>query len=272
MKPYTSLLDIISGQDSWFFNPFHETDEKTDLTKFSGTIFEALSSTKRLFKRVFWEIESADSTDIAELLLMNARIIRGILDYKNCPAGVQHRLHTIIPTWVDMSLWLYQWDKATFEKLETLEKELKEVWKFEMLQRFDSETLSATNPFYWEKTVEVLIKEIGREEFVFIALWHGGILPWVDVYLRLTSELLQDSQFYPIRFSRAKKKDKTPRIDEREEFSYLSQILEGKLLVIFDEDASSGNTLLKAETYFYEKFPSLKRILKVSNIGKFAPK
>lgn len=171
-----------------------------------------------------------------------------------------------------MSLWLYQWDETISIKLEELEKNLKNVWDFEMIQRFDTETLEETNPFYSEKTTEILRKEIGREKFVFVVLWHGGILPWVDVYLRLISELLQDSQFYPIRFSRAKKKDKIPRIDEREEFSYLSQILEGKLLVIFDEDASSGNTLLKAESYFYEKFPSLKRVLKVSNIGKFAPK
>lgn len=271
MKPYISLLDRISEEDSKFFCPFDYKDDKEDLAKFSWTIFQALHSTRKLFRDVFTDLE-IESTEIAELLFMNTRIVRGILDYKNCPAGVQYHLHTIIPTWVDMSLWLYQWDKNTLEKLNILEKNLEEVWKFEMLQRFDPETWTAMNPYYCEKTAQALIKEIGRGEFVFIALWHGGILPWVDVYLRLISKLSQESLFYPIRFSRAKKKDKIPRIDEGWEFVYLSEALDDRVLVIFDEDASSGNTLLKAETYFYEKFPSLKRVLKVSNIGKFAPK
>ena len=102
---------------------------------------------------------------------------------------------------------------------------------------------------------------------LFIALAHGGIAAGMDTYLRYCDEIgSQNSTFYVVRYSSQKQKDTEPRLSAGE-IEYLKKASEGRQVVLFDEDAASGNTITSAHKYFSNKVFPGKHLIVAVNLG-----
>jgi hypothetical protein len=122
----------------------------------------------------------------------------------------------------------------------------------------DQRTSSAMDPSYCKSSAESLTQV--DDDILFIALGNGGIAPGLDVFLRFL-ENGSDSNFYPVRFSMEKQGDLVPQLTDCE-IRYLRDLIQGKSLVIFDEDTSSGQTLDDAHTFFTDAiFPGIEDVI-----------
>jgi hypothetical protein len=199
---------------------------------------------------------------------MNARILRSILDYKDIEKDIDYI--QLVQWFLDVSTHLYNLDSHTLEILSYFTDTLHDtILSQQVVQIDDSESWVAMDPYFSKRTAHKLQQELWREDYVFITLWHGGIVPGIDVFLRLQQSTEEKGDIYPLRFSRIKHKDKTPQLWNNAEAEYISNIIQWRTIVIFDEDSSSGNTLKQARSFFESDFSGYNRILQVSNLWKW---
>jgi hypothetical protein len=83
-------------------------------------------------------------------------------------------------------------------------------------------------------------------DILLIGLGHGGVISAADTFLSLSGD---NNRFYPVRFSRRKLKDPRPQLDDAEALR-LQDLAADRVVVIHDEDCSSGTTMLSAVEYF----------------------
>jgi len=199
---------------------------------------------------------------------MNGRLLRAILDYKDITEDMDYV--ELVEWFLDVSIHLYNIDANTLENLSSFVEKIDDILlKQDVFQKDDSESWISMDPYFSNKTAHKLTQELWHDDYIFITLWHGWIVLGIDVYLRLQESTPKSWYIYPIRFSRIKHKDKTPKIGNIAELEYISKIIDGKTIIIFDEDSSSGNTLKQAREFFEWNFSIHHRILQVSNLWKW---
>lgn len=131
-------------------------------------------------------------------------------------------------------------------------------------QRIDDATLTGTDIQYSRTAAANLAAKVGQEDPFMISLGYGGFTAGIIAgleYERLTGVSLPA---YPVRYSQYKSKDRQPFISE-EERGYLTETLDGKTVVVFDEDTYSGATIGEAVCYFKRKFPETKSVIGLAN-------
>jgi len=266
---YNSPFSIIKEKDHRTFDFTHNQEIKQELHRYDGSLYQVIDSIQEQYGLIWnYDLELLPPEPILELLLMNGRILRAILDYKDVEKDMDYV--EIVEKFIDMSFKLYNLDSNTLEILSCFVDRINDtILSQPVFQQDDSESWVAMDPYFSAKTMDKLRWELWWEDYVFITLWHGGIVPGIDVFLRLQEVSDGKWKLYPIRFSRIKHKDKTPQLSNKQEWDYVSDILQSKTLIIFDEDSSSGQTLQQAKKFFEDNFSGYKKILQVANLWKW---
>lgn len=266
----TTLLEHVAGRDNRAFDFSDNKCWKSALHSFSWTVGEALDATIWGFYRIMkvW-IDDIDTNTILRTVLNNARIFRGIALQK----------------WIESKKWWYSLDyvsvledyvKCSWEltdlsvgfldSITSFSLRLWSILDLEISQRPDAESWVAMDPRFSQFSADVINKYLWREDYVFITFWNGWIVPWFEVFSKLKCLTWERWKFYPVRFSRIKSKDNIPQITLSEK-RVIEVWVQWKQIILFDEDSSSWNTLLKAEEFFQNQFPENTWIFKRSNIG-----
>lgn len=268
---YNSLFSIAKEKDHLLFDFTHNQEQKQALHRYEGRLCDVIESIQEQFQLI-WEygLELVPPELILKLLLMNGRLLRSILDSKDTEMSSHLNYPSLIEWFLDFSFCLYNLHSDTLEVLSSLVEQIDDILLYQdVFQQDDSESWVSMDPYFSQKTAYKLKEELWSGEYTFIALWHGGIIPGIDVFLRLQEQMEESGQIYPIRFSRIKHKDKKPKLWNDYESKYLSESIRWKPLIIFDEDSSSGNTLKQAREFFEWEFSGFDRILQVSNLWKW---
>lgn len=268
-----TLLDIVNSRQSIALTPRSEKDQILSLHSFSGTVWEALDDTISGFERIikYWATD-VDIKTIISTVLNNWRIFRGISSMKSIELSVwrsSFSYSSLMNDYVRNSLLLNIGSESVLDSLSNFSSKLWSMLDLEISQKPDLESWLAMNPKHTIKTAQELKSRLCRDEYIFIALWNWWIVPWFDVYSKLNRSSCRTSVLYPVRYSRIKSKDRWPQFTP-EELEYLKSIIRWKKIIIFDEDASSGNTLNNAKKYLAEQFPDNKWIILRSNIWRYA--
>ena len=208
--------------------------------------------------------------------LNSPRLLKGILEY-NIKNNV-HKPEIILNKGIDLCLKLYC-DKDDEENLESLLQFQNEVienydlYNLIIREKFDFISWEATNSLKSISSANFLKKKLDEKNgpLLFIGLANGGIAPGLDVFLNYCSQsnCLEESIFYTTRFSTRKKKDKEPCLKDSEiEYLYDSSF-DKSGIVIFDEDISSGRTILEAKKYFTDIFSNENIVILSNQISNF---
>ena len=157
------------------------------------------------------------------------------------------------------------------EEKETLEEILKKLERHKrkkIYYPYDQTTLEASNPLITERTAKKIFSYYGNEPITIIGLANGAIIAGLDLYHKL--ERIKERTIYFIRYSTQKSQDKKPHIEE-EEKEYLIKRSEESQTIIFDEDVSSGKTILSAKEYF-EKHLGIKTMIATNSFSYYYQK
>ncbi len=120
-------------------------------------------------------------------------------------------------------------------------------------QQHDSTTRDAMAIDKIDKATETLHNITADDErILLLTLCHGGLISGGAVYaLDQQQNPRPGSFFYPIRFSRAKHRDKAPRLTDKEKRA-IERYARDRQVVIFDEDISTGRTMKNAQENIQE--------------------
>ncbi len=237
---YTSLMDALESH--WV--------ELKNYHAYSGTVGSVM---KELNTALRGGLNGNTSTqNLAALVFHPPRIIRAVLDAK-----IEERVGIEMVNYaVNFGLSVYRnpllamFDSGDFSR--SLRKS--GLYVNSVSQILDNPTRNATHPYKSRNTLKLIQDDIGSHPVLFLALAHGGVAAGMDVFLRYGQK---DSLFYPIRYSRTKHHDPFPRVNAKE-ISLLKRLAEGKEIVVFDEDQTTGITLTTAVDYFNRLFENQK--------------
>ncbi len=207
---------------------------------------------------VVQELEQAyadpTSKNILQRALHPSRIIRAVLDYKIGKPFLTQPEDLMIKA-CNTALALYQKQADAQKELtafETWVSNYPGLLDQPISQEIDIITQEASEPNRNKTTASRL--NFDPTPVLFIALGHGGLAAGLDVFTRYcelrtkNDDEQGEPQFYAIRFSRIKKGDSSPQLDESEK-KYLRELAKGRQVVLFDEDSSTGETLIAARSY-----------------------
>jgi len=196
------------------------------------------------------------------------RIVRSLIDFK---ISQKNRLYKkreyleLIVEGIDLCKKVYSTDQYESE-LNSLEGHINKYPQWAEINNNrtkeveDKWTWEATNP---SKNAQTAYELSRFKKMMMISIAHGSLRAATDIFLRYQDMKPEnDSVIYPVRFSTDKFADKKPRINSVEA-EYIKQESESRKVVIFDEDVSSGETLVKAVKLF-EQFLG-KKVYAVSN-------
>lgn len=200
----------------------------------------------------------------APLILAPPRIIRAIIDYKIEQQESRHEteeIEALLRRAIQLGLDIYCRKKdGIMLRLATLANDIKtkypDLYVRSVEQHGDTLTEEAQQSTHSQQVAESLVDKVRYQDILFIALGHGGTVAGMDTFLRychLTNS--RNSEFYVVRFSTQKCKDKEPQLSDAEVQYLIEATSKGRPVVIFDEDRYSGRTLDLAEKYFSTKLP-----------------
>lgn len=262
---YKSPLDVIlekTGKKEW-----HHID--SEFQNYSGSLkdlFNQLVSIQPINR----SIDEMDLYQLTLLAIHPTRIIRGVLEYKLDTLFIQGA-EDLVNAASNLALMCYQEPAkikshiSKFKRILSPER-MNLLFKKRIIQENDETTWEASDPEYSKKTSTHILDSFGNRDILFIPLAYGGILSGIDSYLRyLNSSSSKGSKFYPVRFSTNKLLDIEPRLCSSE-VKYLTEAAIDREVVLFDEDAYTGNTIEKARKYFKEKVFVNKEVHAVINM------
>ena len=193
-------------------------------------------------------------------------------DYNEYIAEVKQRLEWIVPTLFKVHLWdieIYKEAKNWLEEIIDLFSDPIFYWENWL---YKADKVSLASSFSW-----ISMRQASRINSLvypnswgfFIALWNGGIAPWIDVFNKLYS-LSWDTwfRFTTTRFSSHKLHDREPTISPSE-LKLIIDESEGWTIVIFDEDSDTGTTLKSIESFFLERIPKDTDLIVLSNCWSY---
>ncbi len=239
---------------SSIFERVSDYEAQQENQEFHGTLDEIMRNTE----------DAIEKDNPIRKLLFTPRIVRTYIDH-NIRSGNSEDL---VAQSIDLALNIYSGSDDAKEKLkelidDTIGQGLEEIFVKKTIQEKDSISWTASRPEYSEDTARYLNDQVGGRPILFVALAHGGTAPGMDVFLRYKDMTETDSAFYTVRFSRLKHGDRIPRLSGYE-VEHLREDSEGRNIVIFDEDRSSGETLDSAEGFFRDILPE-KEIMTAEN-------
>lgn len=133
-------------------------------------------------------------------------------------------------------------------------------------QPLDKTTHRATGASYsFSTAIDLAEKQLDKPPF-FLALCHGGLVSTVQTGLYYESLENAGSQLYPVRYSRAKAEDSTPKVSS-EELGMFATAASDHTLIVADEDAATGYTMATMVRYLRENIPGAD-VLGVVNYDK----
>lgn len=235
------------------YNSLFDTVNYTDIRKSTdlyGSVIQVLTQLE-------YSLGNNTPDALATQVLHPARITRAVLNHKEqLTAREKDTKGTVevVQAAAKLGLNTYRQSSEASQSLTTFADTATRIWgkgflDIHIQQEFDEITWEATTPERSKNTAERLAdRHMGN--VLFIALGHGGVSAGMDVFLRYCERVgSSDSDFYPVRFSRLKMADTTPRLTQ-EELQHLRILAQDRSVVVFDEDASSGDTLNTAERFF----------------------
>lgn len=142
-------------------------------------------------------------------------------------------------------------------------KELNGLLSHQYRKVIDLFSVQGSKPERSRKISKKIQEKFKGEDILFLALGNGGTNPGLEIFTIYEQETgNKNSQFYPIRFSRVKKEDKEPRLTKNDK-QYLKD-LNPTRIILFDEDTSTGDTIVFAKDYISKIFPNQQIITAVN--------
>lgn len=229
--------------------------------RYSGFLEDVLSGLEALAEKPGWTIE-----DHANLVLHPSRIIRAVVDYKI--ANPELQLEEAVRGAIAFALSVYTEPRdlpaktRAFREYATgLTNGTIPLLSTTVIQPYDIVTWDVCSPELSQAAAVQLARKTGDDDILFIALGHGGVAAGIDVYLRAADRThYKKSIFYTVRFSTAKMDDRTPQVSAREK-DFLREASDGRAIVLFDEDVSTGDTMRTAYEFFSDLFENENIIL-----------
>lgn len=196
-----------------------------------------------------------------------ARIVRAVIDSEI--AQGQARID-LVNSATSLAIGMYK-GSVPIEHTENLRGRLKEYGLLSdiVAQGEDIVTCGATAPDLSRSNAERLFKRKDHKSLLMIPLCHGGLVAGIETYLYLQQKQPEvDMPIYPVRFSRAKQRDPHPFMSAAEE-EYIHELGRGRTIVLYDEDAFTGQSIAKAVTYLRARHGS--KIIGMANADKRLP-
>lgn len=242
---YNSLLDLIPREEG---NPLFSNGISGEITKVAKNGISLEEVIDRL--RTLIGSSESNESDIVEIVLYTGTLINTVIDARNI--SEQRHLEFLKKT-INTGINIFKQESGIEMCVDEIMRELKEYGQdLSQPAKFpDHYTSLAMDPIRSNATADQLAKETKfGENILFIALAYGGTIPGMDTYLRYCDKNHStDSSFYVARFSRRKRGDTTPVLSSAE-IRYLNQLAEkSSAVVVFDEDTSSGKSLLGAHQF-----------------------
>lgn len=209
-------------------------------------------------------VEELKNPTPEQFALHPSRILRGALEYKiarkpkDAPQFIQQVASIVHANYITDNYFLLTSMLAAHPKLA----------EQPVLQPFDQTTWDASTQNRCEKTAEILVDTEQREKDIcFIPLGHGSLASALEIYSHFVEKTNSHSFMYPIRYSRLKKRDVKPQLEDSE-VAYLQEALQHVTPVIYDEDITSGKTTAEAFLHFRNTFLPNKPVIVLSNRGE----
>ncbi len=224
-----------------------------DVQQYTGDLDQLLDELEGSLKAL-----APSEQDKLNFALHPPRIIWGAVNYKISQGNDTGQSERIVREAIRISLRTYRKevmpsDVRSFREF-IVRSGHAQALQTPVAQVADTVTWEATSPERAKKTADRLRDQCGYNQILFIAQGQGGAAAGMDVYLRYQDLTFNpNSRFYVSRLSLYKVKDEIPQLNARE-IATLQKQAQGRSIVIFDEDTSSGNTMRTAVNYFSEVF------------------
>ncbi|HJQ08334.1 MAG TPA: hypothetical protein VJ836_02510 [Candidatus Saccharimonadales bacterium] len=127
----------------------------------------------------------------------------------------------------------------------------------EIKQRHDNLTASSSIATYSYNQARALERCI-TEPILFLPVCHGGLVAGLQAFLYHQRERT-DGCLYPIRHSTDKVEDVIPYISKRE-LRYIAEQSDDRTIVVYDDDACEGSTLVEVIEYLEHNLPKNRTI------------
>lgn len=230
-----------------YISPFDRIDYSTTerYQPYSGTLGEVLNELEHALSK------PSNPHNRALAIFHPPRIIRAAVNHK-ISNPTSPKAHEGIHAAIKLGLHLYRNPENSLAQLLDYKKNISTTTANDLLttplhQKKDRPSWEAAQPDKSKHTAEQLAKS--HQDILFIALAHGAIAPGMDTYLRFGELKQTNSVFYPVRFSNNSSLDKLPQISDVEK-RFLREHAEGRDVVVFDDDRTTGATLDAAEDTF----------------------
>jgi hypothetical protein len=116
-------------------------------------------------------------------------------------------------------------------------------------QRIDEVTLDASSPRFSRAASSVIAHKLAGNDALFVPICHGGFVAGVQTALSYSRETGSGVPVYPVRHSREKRQDTLPYVSNQE-LTILEEVSRDRTVVVYDEDAASGETMRETVNYF----------------------
>jgi hypothetical protein len=229
------------------YRSLYDMVERTrSLQRFEGRLESILDDIVRVLKK-----KDRTGRDHGILVFQTPRIIRALLDFKEENPD-DPRLLRLLRLGVDTSLSIYRRydDPTTIDGPLGLRNEIAKasggILERALRQYPDDISLVASEPCFSQATARELAQIIGSEQAMLFVTAHGAIGAGLDVVLRYEEvSCRRNLEFYPVRYSRSENKgyrDTEPRLTPAE-IEHLRKAVNGKRVIVFDENRCTGKTL-----------------------------
>ncbi len=232
---------------------------------YKGTLGSALEDLQKTLKET-----NPKSEDYARMILYPPRIIRSCIDHK-IAQWEDCRNVDIVKSAINLAIDVYKKPESSSESVDEFRNRVNlanktYMFNLPILQESDITTWEAMHPKFSRATTNQILQRASAKSILFVALAHGGVAAGLDIFLRYCDLLPSGtkSDFYAVRFSRDKWKDRSMKLDSIEE-AYLKNMGENRRIILFDEDISSGTTLNYAQSSLDKIFQN-KEIISVVNL------
>lgn len=219
------------------------------MPRVGGNNFESFIPYRNLIKRVGAAVRGEDEVAFWD----PGRLVRGVLNYKIRQPRSIADIPALVTSAAEVAIDIHtgQLTADRFEAFRAEVQELPGLMSSRLDQGRDNISEDASDPLHSQRTARELRRQTSGDSVLFIALGNGGLSAGMLAYIYYKGKKRgNDSSFYPVRYSRTKKRDGRPRL-RPEEIDHLQQLAEASSdVVVFDEDISSGRTLIKATEFF----------------------
>lgn len=189
--------------------------------------------------------------DLKSVFWHPSQILRAIID--SDVEGANRIKLTSLATEVAISTYAGTMDT---EKLDELTFGLRFTGLIDKYVRlkYDTGTCASSAPALSKASSERLANKVAQPMLI-IAIGHGGLVASMQTALYSTRDPNADIWLYPIRHSRAKRRDSGLHLPDDEETRHILEMAKGRTVVIHDEDSSSGTTLAVSTRQMRELLP-----------------